>query len=75
MERASTSCVIHQVVRYHKDEDSEQSDLGHTKVSGVASQYILWSGSLCYPVRGSMLKNKQIFSLVISKSMPGFSTV
>ena len=52
-----------------------ESDLAYTKVSLVASQYILWSGSLWYPVRSSMLKNKQFFSLVISKLMPAFSTV
>ena len=52
-----------------------ESDLAYTKVSGVASQYILWSGSLWYPVRSSMLKSKRIFSLVISKLMPVFSTV
>ena len=28
-----------------------------------------------YPVRSSMLRNKWIFSLVISKLMPAFSTV
>ena len=52
-----------------------ESDLAYTKVSGVASQYILWSGSLWYPVRSSMLKNKRIFSLVILALMPAFSTV
>ena len=41
----------------------------------VTLQYILWSGSLWYPVRSSMLKNKRIFSLVISALMPVFSTV
>ena len=41
----------------------------------VTSQYILWSGSLWYPVRSSMLKNKRIFSLVILALMPAFSTV
>ena len=52
-----------------------ESDLAYTKVLGVASQYVLWSGSLCYPLRSIMLKNKRIFSLVISKLMPAFSTV
>ena len=47
----------------------------YTKVSRVVSQYILWSGGLCCPVKNSMLKNKRIFSLVISKLMPAFSTV
>ena len=49
---------------------------GHlAKVSGVTSQYILWSGSLWYSGRSSMLKNKRIFSLVVSELMPAFSTV
>ena len=50
-------------------------ELASTKVSVVASQYILWPGSIWYPVRSSMLKNKRIFSLVISALMPVFSTV
>ena len=33
------------------------------------------SGSLWDPVRSSMLKNKRIFSLVISNLIPAFSTV
>ena len=49
---------------------------GHlAKVLGVTSQYILWSGSLWYSGRSSMLKNKRIFSLVVSELMPAFSTV
>ena len=52
-----------------------ESYFTYTKVSAVASQYILWSGSLWYPVRSSMLKNKRIFLLVISKLKPAFSTV
>ena len=69
MEEASTICLIYQVVRYHKDEDSEEYTRTYygvfTKVSGFASQYIiLWPGSLWYPVRSSALKNKRIFSLV-----------
>ena len=52
-----------------------ESDLAYTKVSGVISQYILRSGSLWYPVRSSMHKNKQILSLVISKLILAFSTV
>ena len=51
-----------------------ESNLAYTKILGVSSQYILWSGSLWYPVRNSLLKNKRIFSLVISKLMPAFST-
>ena len=46
-----------------------------TKVSEVTSQYVLWPGSLWYPVRSSTLKNKPIFSLVIPKSVSAFSTV
>ena len=52
-----------------------ESDLASTKVLGVVSQHILWSGSLWYLVRNNMLKNKRIFSLVVSRSMPDFSTV
>ena len=52
-----------------------ESYFTYTKVSAVASQYILWSGSLWYPVRSSMLKNRRFYSLVISKLMPAFSTV
>ena len=83
-------CLVYEVVCYHKNEDSEEyagtsyealliqtlTDLAYTKVSGVASQYILWSGSLCYPVGiSSMLKNKRIFSLAISKLIPASSAV
>ena len=52
-----------------------ESDLAYTNVSGVTFQYTLWSGSLWYPVRSSMRKNKQILLLAISKLMPAFSTV
>ena len=52
-----------------------ESDLACIKVSRVASQYILWSGSLWYPVRSSVLKNRGFFSLIFSKLMPAFSTV
>ena len=51
------------------------SDLAYTKVLGVVSQYILWSGSLWYPSRSSILKNKQSFSELISKLIPAFSAV
>ena len=34
-----------------------ESDLAYTKVSGVASQYILRSGSIWHPLSSSMLKN------------------
>ena len=82
-------CLAYQVVCYHKNEDSEEyaqtsyvallirpySDLAYTIVSGVASQYILWPGSLWYPLRSSMFKNKRISSLVISKVIPDFSAV
>ena len=50
-------------------------DLASIKVSVVASQYVLWPGSIRYPVRSSMLKSKRIFSLVISRSTPNLSTV
>ena len=52
-----------------------ESGLAYTKISGVASQYILWSGSLWCPVSSSTLKNKPFFSLVISELMSAFSTV
>ena len=63
MEEASTICLIYQVVRYHKDEDSEEYARTYygvfTKVLGFASRYIiLWPGSLRYPVRRNTLKNK-----------------
>ena len=81
-------CLAYQVVCCHKNEDSEEyedssnvlrglaySDLTYTKVSEVASQYILSSGSLWYPLKSSMLKNKRIFSLVLSKLTPTFLSV
>ena len=83
--RSFEKCLIYQVVRNHKDHDSGEyirtyyEALNQTlltpKCRGTASQYILWSRGLCYPVRSSMLKNKRIFSLVISKLMSAFSTV
>ena len=45
-----------------------KSDFAWTKVSGVVSQYILQSGRLWHPLTSSMLKNKQIFSLIIFKT-------
>ena len=45
-----------------------KSDFACTKVSGVVSQYILRSGRLWHPLTSSMLKNKQIFSLIIFKT-------
>ena len=51
------------------------TDLAYTKVLGVASQYILWRGSLWYALRSSMLKNKRIFSLANSKLIPAFWAV
>ena len=50
-----------------------ESDLVYTKVSGVASQYILQYRSLSHLLSSSILKNKHIFSLVISKLMSSFS--
>ena len=52
-----------------------EPDLAYTKVSGVASQYILWSESLWHPLSSSMLENKRIFSLVISKLLSDFSMI
>ena len=51
------------------------SEPAYTKASRVASQYILWSESLWYSLRSSMLKNKRIFSLAISKLIPAVSPV
>ena len=50
-----------------------ESDFVWSEVSGVVSQYILWSGSLWHTLSSSMLKNKRLFSLVISKLMSVFS--
>ena len=50
-----------------------EPDLACTKVSMVASQYLLWSGRLWYPLISGMVKNKGIFSLVIWELMPAFS--
>ena len=50
-----------------------ESELACTKVSGVVSQYILRFGSLWHPLSSSMLKNKQIFLLIISKLISAFS--
>ena len=44
-----------------------ESDLAYTKVLGIVSEYILRCESLWHPLSSSMLKNKRIFSLVISK--------
>ena len=70
-------CLIYQGVRYHKDKDSEEyaRPLYEALNQTMLTQYILWYGSLWYPVRSSSLKNKQIFLLVISKLMSAFSTV
>ena len=50
-----------------------KSDFACTKVSGVVSQYILRSGRLWHLLTSTMLKNKQIFSLIISKLISAFS--
>ena len=74
-----SSCLLSQRSRFRKICSNVlrgiESGLAYTKVSGVASQYILWSQSLWYPVRSRTLKNKLFLSLVISKLMPAFSTV
>ena len=73
------SCSLSQRWRFWIIRSNElggiESDLVYTEVLGVAFQYILWPGSLWYPVRNSPLKNKQIFLLVISKTMLTCSTV
>ena len=72
-----SSCSLPQRWRFWRTRSNVlrniESDLPYTKVSGVASQYILWSGSLKHPLSSSMLENKRIFSLVISKLMSAFS--
>ena len=71
-----SSCSLPQR-RFHRIRSSVlraiESDLSCTKVSGVVSQYILRFGSLWHPLSSSMLKNKQIFSLIISKLISAFS--
>ena len=59
-------------IRSHVLQGTE-SDLAYTKVSGVVYQYILRFRSLWHPLSSSMLINKQIFSLVISKLISAFS--
>ena len=69
---------------YHKDKYSEEytrtyyealnQTLLHKSIGGrLPIHFKVWK--LMVPVRCSMLKNKRIFSLVISRSMPDFSTV
>ena len=50
-----------------------ESNLVYTKVSGVASQNILWSGSLWHPLSSILLEKKRSFLLEISKLMCPFS--
>ena len=38
-----------------------ESDLAYKRLSGVVSQFILWSGSLWHPLSITMLKNRRIF--------------
>ena len=78
-----SSCLLSQKWRFWRICSNILQDLAYQtlvrpclhKSIGVASQYILWSGTLWYPLIRSMLKNKQIFSLVISKVIPDFSAV
>ena len=71
-----SSCSLSQRLRFRRIRSNVlrgiESDLVQTKASAVASQCILRSRSLCHPLSSSMLKNKRIFSLVISKLMPTF---
>ena len=83
--RRSFENFSYQVVRCRRDEDSEEyagtyyEALNQTlltqkhKSIGVASQYILRSGSSWHRLNSSMLKNRRSFSLVISKLMSAFS--
>ena len=50
-----------------------ESDLAYTKLLGGDPQYIWRSGSLWHPLSSSMLKNKRMYLLVISKLMLAFS--
>ena len=72
-----SSCSLSQRLRFRRIRSNVlrgiESDLVQTKASAVASQCILRSRSLCHPLSSSMLKNKRIFSLVISKLMHAFS--
>ena len=79
---ASRICFIFQVVHCLKGDSAEYARtyyeaLNQTllaqKYPGVVSQYILRFGSLWHPLSSSMLKNKQIFSLIISKLISAFS--
>ena len=47
-EEASRICLIYQVVRHHKDEDSEKYAGTYYKALNqtLLTQYVLWSGSL-----------------------------
>ena len=56
-----SSCSLSQRWRFLNVLQSNEWDLTYTNVSGVASQYILWSGSLWYPIRSRMLKTNQLF--------------
>ena len=56
-----SSCSLSQRWRFLNVLQSNEWDLTYTNVSGVASQYILWSGNLWYPIRSRMLKTKQLF--------------
>ena len=44
----------------------------HKRIGGCLP-YILWSGSLLYPLSSSILKNKRIFLLLILKLISAFS--
>ena len=72
-----SSCLLSQIWRFRRIRSNVlrglDLDLAYTKISGVVSQYILWSGSLWHPFRSSMLKNKRIFSLVMSEVIYAFS--
>ena len=71
-----SSCSLSQRRRFRRIRSNVlrgiESDLAQTKASAVASQCILRSGSLCHPLSSRLLKNKRIFSLVISKLTPAF---
>ena len=76
--------LIYQVVRYHEDEDSEEyartyyvalnQTLPTQKYPGhVPIHFMVWK--LMVPRKKKHAQNKRIFSFIISKLMPAFSTV
>ena len=63
--RCLASCFLSQRSRFQRIRSNvlldTESDLAYTKESGSIFQYILWAGSLLYPLNSSNLKNKRFF--------------